>query len=127
MTERSYILRRALSIFLLFYIVNLVVPLVGPYSYTQRMWLVTTVIVGLLSVMILLKEKLPQRSTILLGILLGILAGLVRPMTGIFTFLAFISSMRVIETFDDGIVLLRRPFLGGYPVCGHNRSGIRRD
>lgn len=118
MTERSHILRRVFFIFLLFYIANLVVPLVGPFSYTQRMWLVTTVIVGLLSVMILLKEKLPQRSTMILGLALGILAGLVRPVTGIFTFLAFISSMRVVETLDGGIVLFRRPFLRGILFAG---------
>ena len=111
MNESVKKLRRVFLVFIAIYIINLVFPTVGLYSYTQRMWLLATASVGLLSVMILIKEKAPGKPTILIGLLLGILAGLIRPLAGIVTFLAFISSMRIMEKAHSRIVILKRPVL----------------
>ncbi len=106
-------LRKLRLIFLAFmalYIVNLVAPLIGPVSHTQRLWLIGSVTIGLLSLLILIKEGLPTKSTIHVGLGLAVLAGLIRPFTGVITFFAFLASMRLMENSTDRINLLRRPY-----------------
>lgn len=86
------------------------VPLVGSLSYTQRLWLIISVIIGLLSLVLLVREGLPEKPNIVIGLFLAILAGLIRPFTGVITCLAFLASMRVIEKTEGRIVILKRPY-----------------
>jgi hypothetical protein len=89
---------------------NLVVPLICTVSHTQRLWFGSSVTIGLLSLLTLCKEGWPEKSSIFVGVLLAILAGLIRPFTGVVTFLAFLASMRVMESSKDRIILLKRPY-----------------
>ncbi len=103
-------LRLVLLVFIALYIVNLVVPLIGPVSHTQRLWFGTSVTIGLLSLLTLFKEGWPEKPSVFIGAFLAILAGIIRPFTGVVTFLAFLASMRVMEKADDRIALLKRPY-----------------
>jgi membrane protease YdiL (CAAX protease family) len=110
MKEGSKKLRLVFLVFIALFIVNLVVPLIGFSSHTQRLWVISSVTIAVLSVLILIKEKLPGKDTIALGLVLAFLVGLIRPFTGVVTFLAFLASMRIMGKADDGVVILRRPY-----------------
>jgi len=100
------------GIFLLFvalYFANLCVPLIGAISHTERMWLSSSVMIGLLSLVILIKTGIPERSKLFIGLFLALLAGLTQAWTGIITFLAFLASMRMMETTEEKLVVLRLP------------------
>lgn len=103
-------LRLVFWVFIAAYIANLALPLIGPFSHTGRLWLVSSVTIGVLSLLILIREKLPSKATIATGLVFSILAGLIQPFTGAVTFLAFLASMRVMEKVDNGIVTVRRPY-----------------
>lgn len=102
-------LRQVFFIFLAIYIINLIVPQDGLVSYTQRMWFLASTSIGLISLIILMKEKLPEKKTVIIGLVLGVLAGLIRPFTGVITFLAFLASMRIFEKTNNQITVLKRP------------------
>lgn len=108
-TQRIIKLKRIFFIFLALYIVNLVIPQVGPYSHTQRLWLVVNVIISLLSLLILAREKLPALGHVMLGVCFGILVGVSSPMAGITTFLAFVAARRLFDQTDQGISVLKSP------------------
>lgn len=84
-------LKRIFIIFLALYFLNLVVPLIGLESYTQRMWLLANLAVTALSLFVLMKEGLPGKGPILTGLCLAILAGLVRPLSGLVTLVTFLA------------------------------------
>lgn len=102
-------LRRIFLLFLVLYLINLMVPLVGSLSHTERLWLVSSVTIGLLSLVMLVREGLPEKPNIFIGLLLAVLAGLVRPFTGVITCLAFLASMGVMEKAGGRILILKRP------------------
>mgnify|MGYP000986549600 FL=1 len=66
MKEGSKKLRLVFLVFIALFIVNLVVPLIGFSSHTQRLWVISSVTIAVLSVLILIKEKLPGKDTIAL-------------------------------------------------------------
>ena len=103
-------LRGIFLLFLVLYWVNLLVPLVGPFSHTARLWLISSVMIGLISLVVLCKAGVPEKSKILLGLFLALLAGLRQPFTGIITLLAWLASMRMMETTEERVFILKRSF-----------------
>lgn len=111
-------LKHVFYVFLGFYILNLLIPIIGPYSHTQRLWLLVNVIVSIISAIILAKEKLPASRIIVLGACLAIAVGFTSPIAGVATFLAFMAAMRIFEQVNYNFFILKRPiiytlFLGG--------------
>ena len=103
-------LRLVFGGFLVLYIVNLVAPATGSLTYTQRLWAMCSAVIGLLAIVVLIREGVPCKSTIVIGVILGLLAGLFHPITGVITLLAFLASMRVMESSADKIAVIKRPY-----------------
>lgn len=104
-------LRRIFLGFLAIYFINLIIPIVRFDSYTQRMWFLSSIIVGLISLVVLIKNKLPAKKSIIIGLVLSILTGMLQPLTGIITFLAFLASMRIFEQSSIQMIILKRPIV----------------
>lgn len=96
--------------FIILFAMNLFIPLsffnVG--SYTSRMWFLFEILVMILSIFILIKEKLPSKKMITVALLLGVLAGLRNPMVGICTILTFMASVSIFNKYDNRISVFKQ-------------------
>lgn len=102
-------LQLSFYLFMFFYLFNLVIPLVGPYSYTERMWLFTSFSVGLLSIYFLVTYGLPGKKNMAIGLCLAILAGIFRPFSGLITFVTFLASLRILQVNKNEPLILKNP------------------
>ncbi|NMB01641.1 MAG: CPBP family intramembrane metalloprotease [Firmicutes bacterium] len=107
--KKAIKLRRVFIAFLTVFILNLVFPLIGSASKTQRLWLLVNIIVSILALALLRNEKLPSRRSVVLGAALAILVGITSPVAAVTTFLAFVAATRIFELTDGKLSLLRRP------------------
>lgn len=81
----------------------------APSAGTNLVWLNATLAVGVLSVLILYKERLPNRQQIIIGAVLAVLVGIIRPLSGVVTFLSFLAASRILEIREGQIKFFRRP------------------
>ncbi len=95
--------------FMILFTLNLMIPIsffnVG--SYTSRMWFLFELLVMLLSLYILVKEKLPNKKIIAVSLLFGVLAGLFNPIVGACTILSFLATASIFNKYGNRISVFK--------------------
>jgi len=99
-------------IFIILYALNLILPvsLLNVGNLTSRMWLLFELLVMILSVFIIIKEKLPSIKMIVIALLLGVLAGLSNPIVGICTILTFMASASIFNKYSGNMISIFKKF-----------------
>lgn len=101
--------RRVFYAFLILYLANLLIPIMGFGTYGRRMWFVINIVITILSFFFLGKFGLPHKRSIVVGLCLAILAGLTNPLAGIFTFIPYIAALSILEKSGGNVAILKRP------------------
>lgn len=60
-------------VFMIIFIANLNIPVSNNVNHTSRMWLITDLCIAVLSIFLIIKNKLPDKKHIIISFLLGVL------------------------------------------------------